>query len=60
MSKYSLLQFMHKAAAKHLTPLISLIVLQWQRKLGFIFVEHLWYGWSWPRSVSEKRRSNLA
>ncbi len=59
MRKDSLLQYMHEAAAQHGTPLISLISLQSKRKLGFNFVEPLWYGRSWPRSQSERGKSNL-
>ena len=50
MSKDSKLQCMHEAAAQHRTPSISPISLQSKTKLGFNFVESLWYGRSWPRS----------
>ena len=59
MSKDSLLQCMHEAAAQHRTPSISPISLQSKRKCGFNFVESLWYGRSWPRSQSERGKSNL-
>ena len=59
MCKNSLLQCIHKAAAQHGTPSISPISLQSKTKLGFIFVERLWYGSSWPRSQSERGKSNL-
>ncbi len=59
MSKDSLLQCMHEAAAKHGNRLISSISLQCKRKFGFNFVEPLWYGRSWPRSQSERGKSNL-
>ncbi len=59
MRKDSLLQCMHVAAAQHRTPSISPISLQCQTKLGFNFVELLWYGRSWPRSKSERGKSNL-
>jgi hypothetical protein len=59
MSKDSLLQCMHEAAAKHGTPSISPISLQCKRKLGFNFVEPLLYGRSWPWSQSERGKSNL-
>ena len=59
MRKDSLLQCMHEAAAQHRTPLISPISLQSKTKLGFNFVEPLWYGSSWPRSQSERGKSNL-
>ena len=59
MRKDSLLQCMHEAAAQHRTPLISPISLQSKTKLGFNFVEQLWYGSSWPRSQSERGKSNL-
>ena len=60
MRKDSLLQSMHEAAAKHGTCLISSISFWWQRKLGFNFVEQLWYGRSWHWSQSGKGKSNLA
>ena len=59
MRKDSLLQCMHEAAAQHRTPSISPISLQSKTKLGFNFVEPLWYGRSWPRSQSEGGKSNL-
>ena len=59
MSKDSLLQRMQEAAAKHGTPSISPISLQSKTKLGFNFVEPLWYGSSWPWSQSERGKSNL-
>ncbi len=59
MRKDLMLQCMHKAAAQHRTPLISPISLQSKTKLGFNFVESLWYGSSWPRSQSERGKSNL-
>ena len=59
MSKDSLLQCMHEAAAKHGTGSISSISFRCQTKLGFNFVEPLWYGRSWPRSQSEREKSNL-
>ena len=59
MRKDSLLQCMHEAAAQHRTPSISPISLQSKTKLGFNFVEPLWYGSSWPRSQSERGKSNL-
>jgi hypothetical protein len=59
MSKDLKLQSMHEAAAQHSTPSISPISLQSKRKLGFNFVEPLWYGSSWPRSQSERGKSNL-
>ena len=59
MRKDSLLQCMHEAAAQHRTPLISPISLQSKTKLGFNFVEPLWYGRSWPRSQSERGKSTL-
>ncbi len=49
-----------QAAAQHRTPLISPISLQSKTKLGFNFVEQLWYGTrSWPQSQSERGKSNL-
>ncbi len=54
MSKDLLLQCMHEAAAQHRTPLISPISLQSKTKVGFNFVEQLWYGRSWPQSQSER------
>ena len=59
MRKDSLLQCMHEAAAQHRTPSISPISLQSKTKLGFNFVELLWYGRSWPQSQSERGKSNL-
>ena len=59
MRKDSLRQCMHEAAAQHRTPSISPISLQSKTKLGFNFVEPLWYGRSWPRSQSERGKSNL-
>ncbi len=59
MRKDSLLHSMHEAAAQHSTPLISPISLQSKTKRGFNFVESLWYGSSWPRSQSERGKSNL-
>ncbi len=59
MSKDTLMQCLHEAAAKHGTPSISSISLQCERKLGFNFVEQLWYGRSWPWSQSERGKSNL-
>ena len=59
MRKDSLLQCMHEAAAKHGTRSISSNSFQWQTKLGFNFVESLWYGRSWPQSQSERGKSNL-
>ena len=59
MRKDSLLQSMHEAAAKHGTRSIFSISFRWQTKLGFNFVEPLWYGRSWPRSQSERGKSNL-
>jgi hypothetical protein len=59
MRKDWLLQSIHEAAAQHGTPSISPISLQSKTKLGFNFVEPLWYGSSWPRSQSERGKSNL-
>ncbi len=59
MRKDLLRQCMHEAAAQHRTPSISPISLQSKTKLGFNFVEPLWYGSSWPRSQSERRKSNF-
>ncbi len=59
MSKDSLLQCMHEAAVKHDARLISSISVWCQTKLGFNFIEPLWYGRSWPRSQSERGKSNL-
>ncbi len=59
MCKHLLLQCMLEAAAQHRTPSISTISLQSKAKLGFNFVELLWYGRSWPRSQSERGKSNL-
>jgi hypothetical protein len=59
MLKDSLLQSIHEASAQHGTPLISPISLQSKTKLGFNFVEPLWYGRSWPLSQSERGESNL-
>ncbi len=59
MCKDSLLQCMHVAAAQHRTPSISPMSFPCQSKLGFNFVEPLWYGRSWPRSQSERGKSNL-
>ncbi len=59
MRKDLLLQCMHEAAAQHRTPSISPISLQSKTKLGFNFVEPLWYGRSWPRSQSERGKSNM-
>ncbi len=59
MRKDSLLQCMHEAAAQHRIPSNSPISLQSKTKLGFNFVEPLWYGRSWPRSQSESGKSNL-
>ncbi len=50
---------MHKAAAQHRTPSISPISLQSKTKLGFKFIEPLCYGRTWPRSQSEREKSNL-
>ncbi len=49
----------HEAAAQHRSPLIYPISLQSKTKLGFNFVEPLWYGSSWPWSQSERGKSNL-
>ena len=59
MSKDSLLQSIHKAAAQHGTPSISPISLQSKTKLDLNFVEPLWYGSSWPWSQSDRGKSNL-
>ncbi len=59
MRKYSLLQSIHEAAAKHGTRSISSISFRCQRKRSFNYVEPLWYGRSWPRSQSERGKSNL-
>jgi hypothetical protein len=59
ISKDSLLQCMHEAAAKHRTPSISPISLECKREHWFNFVEVLWCSRSWPRSQSERGKSNL-
>jgi len=59
MRKDSKLQCMHEAAAQHRTPLISPFSLQSKTKLGFDFVEQLWYGRSWPQRQPERGKSNL-
>jgi hypothetical protein len=58
MSKDSLLQCMHEAAAKHGTLLIFSISFRCHG-FNFVTVEPLWYGRSWPRSPSERGKSNL-
>jgi hypothetical protein len=45
MSEYLLLQFMHKAAEEHDTPLIS---FRFPKDDCFNFVESIWYGRNWP------------
>jgi hypothetical protein len=50
MSKHWLLQCMHEAASKHVTPSISPVSLHCKRKRGFNFIEPLWYGRNWPWS----------
>jgi hypothetical protein len=58
-SKEPLLQCMYEAAAKHRAPSIYPISLECKKKLGFNFVELLWYARSWPWSQSERGKSNL-
>jgi len=59
MRQDSLLQCMHIAAAKHWPPSISPIPLQCQTKLGFNFVEPLWYGRHGVSIPELKKSTNL-